>query len=356
MNNRVIVLFLLALLSFSISLPSFSLSSIRRSSPSIIEIENNIKILKANITTTVEAQDYQLAASLKTKLTELLDKLSKAIKFEAAICNEFPLPQDVYNISYNVYNDKIKDLEIKYSFDIDMIMIYIKYFLLMAADRGCGFVAFSSFNLGWPIVFFQDGFTMNFSKDWVASIKEELTTITAMIKNHQQPPPNIGAHQNCYSEKEMQNLNIYQKRLKDKLSSIKEINETLTEPISILSSPIDDDLKFLIEWKLLEMGYFIGRGLYGNTHEWLVVNLWPFAEPQCTASYIKHCSLQYADIDSFPFDGSNYQKTFRMLMSSFQPHSESYLHTRRRIDFTIPSWIYYNVTGGIFNDDDIDTI
>ena len=126
---------------------------------------------------------------------------------------------------------------------------------------------------------------------------------------------------------------------------------TLTEPISILSLPIDDDLRFLIEWKLLEMGSFIGRGLYGNTHEWLVVNLWPFAEPQCTASYIKHCSLQYADIDSFPFDGSNYY----IQMPSFSKPSfqtPRYLQTRRRIDFTIPSWIYYNVSGGIFNDDD----
>ena len=131
MNNIFLTILILLLLmvlvlsSTSKSTPTPSLPSTTSSlvSPTIIEIENNIKMIKSNITAAVEAQDYQLAASLKTLLIDAQDKLSKALKFQAAIGNEFPIPNDLYNKSYHIYNEKIKNFEVKYSNDINMFLV-----------------------------------------------------------------------------------------------------------------------------------------------------------------------------------------------------------------------------------------
>jgi hypothetical protein len=295
-------------------------------------------MIKSNITAAVEAQDYQLAASLKTMLTDAQDKLAKALKFEAAIGNEFPIPDDLYNKSYTIYNEKIKNFEVKYSNDINMIMVYIKYFLLIAADRGCSFVAFSSFQLGKPVVLFQDGFTYNFCSEWVSSITNRLRTVNEQKQNFQQYlNPSFGCEDQYYKD-QVQLINKYQERLKEKLSSIKEINETLTEPINILSSPINEVLNLAIEWKLLEMGYIIGQGFY-NRQEWLVISLWPFTESRSKASYIKFNGLQWVDLISFPLSGYDY---------TYQ--GTDYKGSMQSIDFKI-FW-NYNVTGVVYDDDD----
>jgi len=303
-------------------------------------------MIKSNITAAVEAQDYQLAASLKTLLTDAQDKLSKALKFQAAIGNEFPVPNDLYNKSYHIYNEKIKNFEVKYSNDINMIMVYVKYFLLMAADRGCSFVAFSSFKLGKPVVLFQDGFTYNFINEWVSSITDRLRIANQQKEQSQQGLSEqerySGGGQAQYYRDELQKISKYQERLNDKLLLIKEINETLTEPINILSSPINEVLNLAIEWKLLEMGYIIGQGFY-NYQEWLVISLWPFTESRSKASYIKFNGLQWVDSISFPLDGYYYSNNNMQSIDYTKGSMQS-------IDFKIV-W-NYNVTGVVYDDDD----
>jgi hypothetical protein len=142
----------------------------------------------------------------------------------------------------------------------------------MAADRGCSFVAFSSFQLGQPVVLFQDGFTYNLDSKWVSVIKDKLRIAKQRKEEYQQYQQqqsrdhqeeyygqNINSNKAQYYRDEIQKINNYQERLNQKLSLVKEINETLTEPINILSSPIDEVLNLAIEWKLLEMGYLIGN-------------------------------------------------------------------------------------------------
>ena len=307
-------------------------------------------MIKSNITAAVEAQDYQLAASLKTSLTDAQDKLAKALKFEAAIGNEFPIPDDLYNKSYTIYNEKIKNFEVKYCNDINMIMVYIKYFLLMAADRGCSFVAFSSFQLGKPVVLFQDGFTYNFIIEWVSAMKNRLSFAKQRKEQYQQnlneQERYSGGSQAQYYRDELQKINKYQERLNQKLSLVKEINETLTEPIKILSSPINEVLNLAIEWKLLEMGYLIGQGFYQSsntrTKEWLVISLWPFTEPYTKASYIKFNGLQWVDSSSFPVDGYYYNND--------RPDIDYSKGGMQSIDFKI--YWNYNVTGVVYDDDD----
>ena len=119
----VLILSLITILTTSSSTPSSSTttSSIKT------DLENSIKSIKASI--------LSISWIFKNrKQTYLIPIESYNIS-----SNEFPLSEDLYNKSYGTYNNQISDYEIEYSNDISLIMLYIKYFLQMGADRGCSF-------------------------------------------------------------------------------------------------------------------------------------------------------------------------------------------------------------------------
>lgn len=249
-------------------------------------IENKIILTQQNLDTAVANKDFLLASNLQDTLNNLKVELKNEQNKEAKKLlfkdSSFPLANEIYKTSYDIYSNYIEELE--NDDDIKVTMSFIGLILTEAAVEGHSLVSFSVGPKGTRIAF-ENGYTINLDSEWTKNALAQIEISQKFVE------------QNPHLASNFEEWKVY---IEHKVSFIRSLplDESIIQSVKTV---FDNNwrLRRMLKYKLMKMKYLIGESTLKigvNQFVWLNISLWPTRIVECKNTYMKR---SYNDTSTF---------------------------------------------------------